>query len=660
MTAGGPPPGKPSPEPQSSFNTASYSVASQAPTTFDSSYSVASQAPTTVDSSYSVASQAPTSFNTGYNVASQAPTSFNTGYSVAGNAPTSFNTGYSVAGNAPTSFNTGYSVAGNAPTSFNTAYSVAGNAPTSFNTAYSVAGNAPTSFNTAYSVAGPAPTNFDTAYNLNTTHTVFATQQYDYGPQAHATNLRDFAQVGYGGPTLLDRPPEYVPTARYVGPGLPPPRGPQSEVDDPPLTTNYYVIIDSVSCGRWLECSGLGMKYKTANYVETGSTTSNQLLAQKDLQTLTLTRPFNGTESMELLHWFEVYAHVTMPLTATVIATDMIGNPLYYWELSGVVPVEWVGPKFKAGEAQYCTEVLKLTYTDFLAYGTMDAAGIASGGVEGALSVVGDVLGATLGAPRLWNMGSGAMGMAEAAVGALAGTNGITFAIIPGTFTISSGVKKNKTGNAIKADANANQSWSIDDRKLSFEFVLDCLTIGAASLGNPLSTLMSPAFGIEPQLMFLASLTGQSLWSGTSAMSAAGLLSSALTALGGLGPQESPSCQFVWGDFSFQGLVTSLNIKINITSARGTPQRATVSITITETGNPSKYPFQNPTSSANGASITHTVVAGDSLASIAYSVYGKADQWRGIAEMNGIDDPLRLRPGTTLLLPTARDARAAK
>lgn len=45
------------------------------------------------------------------------------------------------------------------------------------------------------------------------------------------------------------------------------------------------------------------------------------------------------------------------------------------------------------------------------------------------------------------------------------------------------------------------------------------------------------------------------------------------------------------------------------------------------------------------------VVRGDSLQSIAFRHTGRATDWRRIAELNGIDDASRLRPGSTLLLP---------
>ena len=47
----------------------------------------------------------------------------------------------------------------------------------------------------------------------------------------------------------------------------------------------------------------------------------------------------------------------------------------------------------------------------------------------------------------------------------------------------------------------------------------------------------------------------------------------------------------------------------------------------------------------------HTVVVGDTLQQLAWQEYGDAGAWRPIAAANGLDDPMRLRPGSTLLLP---------
>jgi nucleoid-associated protein YgaU len=63
-------------------------------------------------------------------------------------------------------------------------------------------------------------------------------------------------------------------------------------------------------------------------------------------------------------------------------------------------------------------------------------------------------------------------------------------------------------------------------------------------------------------------------------------------------------------------------------------------------------PGQNPTTRAIAGLKVHTVTDGDSLQSVAYKNYGDATRWRTIAEANGIDDPLRLRRGHQLSIPS--------
>ena len=55
----------------------------------------------------------------------------------------------------------------------------------------------------------------------------------------------------------------------------------------------------------------------------------------------------------------------------------------------------------------------------------------------------------------------------------------------------------------------------------------------------------------------------------------------------------------------------------------------------------------------------HTVRDGDTLPSISYDAYGDATKWRLIAEANGVDNPLHLRRGASLSLPTPGDLMPA-
>jgi nucleoid-associated protein YgaU len=112
--------------------------------------------------------------------------------------------------------------------------------------------------------------------------------------------------------------------------------------------------------------------------------------------------------------------------------------------------------------------------------------------------------------------------------------------------------------------------------------------------------------------------------------------------------------RFCWGEkVHFTAYLKSVNAKYTLFRPDGTPMRASCTITLEEI--PTDAAKQNPTSGGLAALRSHTVVAGDSLASIAYREYGAPAYWRALAEANGIDDPMRLRPGTRLLVPPAEE-----
>jgi nucleoid-associated protein YgaU len=116
-----------------------------------------------------------------------------------------------------------------------------------------------------------------------------------------------------------------------------------------------------------------------------------------------------------------------------------------------------------------------------------------------------------------------------------------------------------------------------------------------------------------------------------------------------------PFVRFGWGSkVLLTGTVKSVNAKYTLFREDGTPIRATATVAMEEL--PGEVGKQNPTSGALAATRGVTLVEGDSLASIAYREYGDPTAWRLIAEANGIDDPLRLRPGRHLLLPTRTSA----
>lgn len=113
---------------------------------------------------------------------------------------------------------------------------------------------------------------------------------------------------------------------------------------------------------------------------------------------------------------------------------------------------------------------------------------------------------------------------------------------------------------------------------------------------------------------------------------------------------QAPVLQLRWGTTSyFDAVLTSVEVRYTLFDPQGVPLRATASISLREV--PRDAARQNPTSGGEPGNRTRTMLEGETLQSVAYDEYGSAAAWRPVAQANGIDDPLRVAAGTTLLLP---------
>jgi hypothetical protein len=125
----------------------------------------------------------------------------------------------------------------------------------------------------------------------------------------------------------------------------------------------------------------------------------------------------------------------------------------------------------------------------------------------------------------------------------------------------------------------------------------------------------------------------------------------------GTNSPQPPLLQLMWGQTNYLlGYLKSVTARYTLFSADGTPLRASVDITIEET--PEGAKAQNPTSGGVVGRRSVGLGAGDSLPSLARKEYGDPNLWRALAVANGIDDPMRVPLGTTLLVPPLAEARA--
>jgi hypothetical protein len=111
-----------------------------------------------------------------------------------------------------------------------------------------------------------------------------------------------------------------------------------------------------------------------------------------------------------------------------------------------------------------------------------------------------------------------------------------------------------------------------------------------------------------------------------------------------------------WGGYSyFPGYLSKVDATYSLFSPQGVQLRAKVLLTMEEVPEPQKR--QNPTSGGVPDRRAVVLAGGDTLASLARQEYGDPNLWRALAVANGVDDPMRLAPGTPLVVPPLGEAR---
>lgn len=113
-----------------------------------------------------------------------------------------------------------------------------------------------------------------------------------------------------------------------------------------------------------------------------------------------------------------------------------------------------------------------------------------------------------------------------------------------------------------------------------------------------------------------------------------------------------PWVRFHWGRLrSFKAVLERARITFTYFSSSGTALRANVELTLKQYEDDGEHPLQNPTSGTPSPQRTHRTSTGETLDRVAAVQYGDPTRWRLLAEANGIVDPLRIPPGTDLVVP---------
>jgi len=104
------------------------------------------------------------------------------------------------------------------------------------------------------------------------------------------------------------------------------------------------------------------------------------------------------------------------------------------------------------------------------------------------------------------------------------------------------------------------------------------------------------------------------------------------------------------GIFPFEGVLTNVNQQFTLFTGSGMPVRAKLSVAFTEYRLPRQEAQLQPARASFPAQ-THTVIEGETLSSIAATLWKDPRLWRRIADANAIDNPRLIQPGQVLVVP---------
>lgn len=125
-----------------------------------------------------------------------------------------------------------------------------------------------------------------------------------------------------------------------------------------------------------------------------------------------------------------------------------------------------------------------------------------------------------------------------------------------------------------------------------------------------------------------------------------------------------PMLSFSWGPpmaaFLYTVILQSVTCEFTRFTSLGIPIRAKVRLELKEQPNFIDSFPTNPTSGGPPGRSGHLITAGETLHSVATERYGSPQAWRALADANGIDDPLRVRPGQVVYLPHDEEMRGRR
>jgi phage tail-like protein len=406
----------------------------------------------------------------------------------------------------------------------------------------------------------------------------------------------------------------------------------------------FAVSIGDLKLGDWQSCSGLKVDFKPAEMKAGGNYLGSHWLAgEASYSRIVLKRAAMQDSSGKVQTWLGKHGVDWLngqdgPETGdqcTITLFDSSGEPVMKWVLDHVRPAAWSGPDLDAGASKVAVETLELVHSGF----SVEAGGS-------------NAQAATPATPAQ-SMGSAqAPSCSLAEVGGAGGaTSGksVQFTFPPTEI----GVQKRQ----ISTQADGARGRSVSGRQVEVE---GRVADSTASTPNITTYVLNNLILWGPDTRSHVEMLD--VWATKATVQ-------------GQAKATQPQLSFTWGS-GFSGIpvvLKSLSATYTRFTADGHPIRAKVNLQLEQTvpappaaagrSTAVAHGARNPTSGGIPGRASHLFRDTENLPALAQRAYGDPTAWRALADANRVDDPLRLVPGTTLLIPArseiTRPAREA-
>lgn len=135
------------------------------------------------------------------------------------------------------------------------------------------------------------------------------------------------------------------------------------EIRDPLPVYRFYVEIENVIEGAFVECSGLNVERELIKHPEGGVNDHEHMLAGRTkYPNLVLKRGITNSDA--LWKWYQDGLHdgIVRRENLSILLLDREGNTIRRWNVQGAFPIKWNGPSFNVSNSQVAVESIELAH----------------------------------------------------------------------------------------------------------------------------------------------------------------------------------------------------------------------------------------------------------------------------------------------------------